>query len=230
MDLPRETVDLHTLVAQFTALRQEVNLQTRAVRTQQEQSAETLKQYGEAVAALKETAGDLEPDTDEIVKPLLKGLIEVADAQSLAAKELQRVLAGVTEILDPEKKSDTEAAPPRLPLLARLAGAGHVLARQQALIDRLKASDLPQAQQIRGRLEAAAGGLIMGLQRIERTMRQHGLEPIPAVGRPFNPERMEVIEIVAESGRPAGEVVEDLRRGYLWNGTVFRFAQVRVAK
>src|SRR5437764_4245808 len=39
-----EPVDLHTLVAQFTALRQEVNLQTRAVRQQQEQNAETLRQ------------------------------------------------------------------------------------------------------------------------------------------------------------------------------------------
>ena len=42
-------VDLYTLVGQFTALRQEVNLQTRAVRAQQEQNAETLRQLAEAV-------------------------------------------------------------------------------------------------------------------------------------------------------------------------------------
>jgi len=237
VDLPAEPVDLNTLVAQYTALRQEVNLQTRAVRTQQEQSAEVLKQYSDAFSALKisaeRAAAALERESAETVKPFLKGLIEVADAQALAAKELQRVVAGVNEILDREQTVEPDAtAPPRLPLLARLAGAGHVLARQQALIDRLKACDLPRplAEQVRERLDAAAAGLAMGLTRIERTMRQHGLESIPAVGRPFDPERMEVVETIADSGRPAGEVIEELRRGYLSNGAVFRFAQVRVAK
>jgi molecular chaperone GrpE (heat shock protein) len=43
----------------------------------------------------------------------------------------------------------------------------------------------------------------MSLQRIERALRQHGLEVV----------------------RTTGE-----RRGYLRNGRVFRYAQVRVAK
>ena len=41
---------------------------------------------------------------------------------------------------------------------------------------------------------------------------------------------MEVVEAVADSGRPAGEVIDEARPGYLWNGRVFRYAQVRVAK
>jgi molecular chaperone GrpE len=242
VDLPRETVDLHTLVAQFTALRQEVNLQTRAVRTQQEQSAETLKQYGEAVKLLEEAAEQVaesqQREAENTIMPLLKGLIEVADTQALAAKELYRVLAGVAEMIDRSKAADAEkyAVAPRLPLLARLSGASHVLARQQQLIDRLESrlksretSD-SNAESIRTRLEAAALGLTMGLQRIDRTMRQHGLEPIPAIGRPFDPEQMEVIDTIADSGKPSGEVVDELRRGYLWNENVFRFAQVRVAK
>src|SRR5207253_9022712 len=86
--LPQEPVDLHTLVAQFIALRQEVNLQTRAVRQQQEQTAEALKQ-----------ARPLPPPADdgERVKPLLKALVDVADAQILAVRELERVLAGLED-------------------------------------------------------------------------------------------------------------------------------------
>ena len=38
-----ETVDLFTLIGQFTALRHEVNLQTKASRTAVEQNIETLK-------------------------------------------------------------------------------------------------------------------------------------------------------------------------------------------
>ncbi len=70
----------------------------------------------------------------------------------------------------------------------------------------------------------------MSLQRVERALRQHGLEAMPAAGERFDPERMEVVEAVAESGRPSGEVIDEVRRGYLWNGRVFRYAQVRVAK
>ena len=47
-----ETIDLHTLLGQFLAVRQEVNLQTRAVRAQQEQNAETLRQLTAALDAL----------------------------------------------------------------------------------------------------------------------------------------------------------------------------------
>ncbi|MBI1917737.1 MAG: nucleotide exchange factor GrpE, partial [Planctomycetes bacterium] len=46
----------------------------------------------------------------------------------------------------------------------------------------------------------------------------------------FDPERMEVLEAVANTGRPPAEVIEEVRRGYLWRGRVFRFAQVRVAR
>ena len=79
-------------------------------------------------------------------------------------------------------------------------------------------------------IDPLATGYTMSRQRVERALQQHGLEPIPAVGEPFDPEQMEVLEVVTDSGRTSGEVVEEVRRGYLWNGRIFRFAQVRVAK
>src|SRR5262245_51833363 len=84
-----EAVDLHTLVAQFTALRHDVNLQTRAVRNQQEQTAEALKLLTETVEALEHQ--NEEPDEDERLRPLLKGLVDLYDALSLARRELDRV-------------------------------------------------------------------------------------------------------------------------------------------
>jgi molecular chaperone GrpE len=61
-------------------------------------------------------------------------------------------------------------------------------------------------------------------------MTQHGLETIPCVGEPFDPETMEVAEVVREEGRASTEVLQEIRRGYLWRGRLFRYAQVRVAK
>ena len=55
MEPPAETVvDLHTLLGQMTALKQEVHLQTRAVRTQQEQSVAGLEQLTAAVEKLRQ--------------------------------------------------------------------------------------------------------------------------------------------------------------------------------
>ena len=83
---------------------------------------------------------------------------------------------------------------------------------------------------VRQLLLSLATGYTMSMQCVERTLRQHELEPIAAVGQSFDPEQMEVVEAVTDSGRPNGEVLDEVRRGYLWNGRVFRFAQVRVAK
>jgi molecular chaperone GrpE len=217
---PREPVDLYTLVAQFTALRQEVNLQTRSVRAQQEQTASALQQMETALQQLETPPGDAS------VESLVKALIETADVQILAARELQRVVEAVKTALEAETPA---AKPPKPSLLSRLLGVGRVHSHLAELENRL-APRVPQAGRILGLVESAAAGLAMGLQRIERTMRQHGLESIPAVGHDFDPESMEAIEVAVGSGRPAGEVVEEIRRGYRWNGQILRYAQVKVAK
>jgi molecular chaperone GrpE len=41
---------------------------------------------------------------------------------------------------------------------------------------------------------------------------------------------MEVVEVVEAADQPSGRVVEEVRRGYRWNGKPFRFAQVKVAR
>src|SRR5437870_528198 len=48
-----EPLDLHTLLAQFVALRHEVNLQTRSARVQQEQNASALEQLTQALEMLE---------------------------------------------------------------------------------------------------------------------------------------------------------------------------------
>src|SRR5207248_11403289 len=83
---------------------------------------------------------------------------------------------------------------------------------------------------LRTKLEAVLVGYQMSLQRLERALAQQGLEPIECVGRPFDPETMEVVEAVRDPSRDTTEVLEEVRRGYRWQGRVFRFAQVRVAR
>jgi molecular chaperone GrpE len=266
-----EPVDLHALVGHFVALRQEVNLQTRAVRNQQEQNAASLNTLQQALAGLERARGEARQEQqsgqEERLRPLLKALVDLYDALSLANREIGRV----TDALGPDLQSLTdtrgwghlldelaqveephEPAPvlrsSHPPFWSGLFGRRAVEAPAEAAqaqpretnraicarirqqMEERMGQVREQGERVRQALGAVVTGYTMSLQRVERALRQQGLEPIATVGQPFDPERMEVLEAVSGTGRPSGEVVEEVRRGYLWNGRVFRFASVRVAR
>jgi molecular chaperone GrpE len=208
-----EPPDWSAVLQQWVALRQEVNLQTRASRAQLEQNAQALEELGRAVAAAQRAAAPDRPD--ERVRPVLKALLDVADALALGRREVERLL----DELVPEEL----LAPLVLPFWARWLGLTKILQSQ----DEKRAAQLLPLQQ---KFDALLVGYQMGLQRLERVLAQQGLEPIACVGEPFDPEIMEVVDVVRDSERDSTEVLEEVRRGYLWNGRVFRFAQVRVAR
>jgi molecular chaperone GrpE len=233
-----EQVDLYTLVGQFTALRQEVNLQTRAVRAQQEQNAETLRQLAETVDFLAQAPAAApqrrDSSNDDGVRPLLKTLVDLYDAVALAGRELQRGQESASAAL---RAIEIGEADRKAPASVRPSGWSRWFGRRKEAAGALSAARQERlntaaegVEKLRQTLAATAAGYAMTLQRVERSMAQHGLEAIPAVGHLFDPELMEALEVVLDSGAPSGEVVQEVRRGYLWNGRIFRYAQVRVAK
>jgi molecular chaperone GrpE len=271
-------VDLSTLLSQFVALRHEVNLQTKAVRNQQEQNGKTLQQLEQALETLRQRESTerqaQQQAEDEIVRPLLKTLVDLHDALSLARRELQRTqetmsaAAGqfgtpVEPVPDlpplpdlppprslapappswwrrwfgaakPARPAEAAAEPEALQNLHRtLTGQHQMMAswRQRLLAREDQHRQAGQAlERVSDFLDSLIVGYTMSLQRVERALQEHGLEPMVALGEAFDPERMEVLEAVSASGRPSGEVVGEVRRGYLWRGRVFRYAQVRVAR
>jgi molecular chaperone GrpE len=182
------SVDLATVVAAFTALRHEVNLQTKATRAQSEQLAQALEALDQR---------DDDDNDDAAIRPFVKAVAEVFDTLTRTTAEIDRLQVGL-------------ASPSKASFMRRL-----FVRPDNAFADRLA---------------AAATGLRMSERRVERLMSEVGLEPIETVGQPFDPDTMEVVEAVAAGDHSPGTVVEELRRGYLWDGRVFRFAQVRVAK
>lgn len=106
-------------------------------------------------------------------------------------------------------------------------------AQQQALAEHLQRHHEQTealANRVRQAVQSILAGYTMSLQRLERALDQQGLEPVDALGATFDPEFMEVLEAVPDSGQPAGVVLEEVRRGYLWRGRIFRFAQVKVSR
>ena len=262
---PPVELDWATLVGHFTALRHEVNLQTKAVRLQQEQGAQAIDQLRQAMNTMKlQHAASLQNDRntqEESLRPLLKTLVDLHDALSLAKREVQRLaeFEEVDEALEsfaaskPRHEDDVEPPPPvtiALPFWARLLGGAaaveHGLAplrawqAAQQRIEPLPADDEEDDDDedddedplgiLREKVDALLIGYDMGLQRLDRALQQHGLEAIPCVGEPFDPELMEVAEVVRDPGRQGTEVLDEVRRGYRWRGRLFRYAQVRVAR
>jgi len=76
-------------------------------------------------------------------------------------------------------------------------------------------------------------GWIEGIVLLDRKLRQllesEGVTPIEAIGRPFDPREHEAIVSVPATGRPDGEIVAEVQRGYRVRDRVLRPAQVAVA-
>lgn len=206
---PPPSVDLFTLVAQFTALRHEVNLQTKAARAATEQTAEALKLLAQPPKPA---------DTPEPVRTLVKALVDVADALATALRQVERAKAIADALLTTDAGPSHDAPPRRL--FARVFG--RPVASPPA--------ESGAAERLRPLVAGVADGYTLSLRRVERALTQAGVEPVPCEGKPFDPELMEVVEAVGADGRPPGTVVEEVRRGYRWNGALLRYAQVKVAR
>jgi molecular chaperone GrpE len=81
--------------------------------------------------------------------------------------------------------------------------------------------------------EDAAGPLAEGVrliaEQLAKALRDHGVQPIEAVGRPFDPARHEALMQDRQSDRPPGTVTAEMQRGYVIHDRVLRPARVAVA-
>jgi molecular chaperone GrpE len=97
---------------------------------------------------------------------------------------------------------------------------------------------LPLVDDLERALEADAGSrpepLRVGVELIHRQLlemlRKRGVVPIVSVGADFDPHVHQAVEHMASAGHRDGEVIDELRRGYLIGGRLLRPAMVRVAK
>ncbi len=81
------------------------------------------------------------------------------------------------------------------------------------------------------RHQEAREGLIEGIRltyrQLQDLLRSEGVEPIQALGQPFNPAEQEAVEMV-EGPEPPGTVVSEELRGYRQGEYLLRPAHVRV--
>jgi molecular chaperone GrpE len=80
---------------------------------------------------------------------------------------------------------------------------------------------------------SGAGGVTAGLDMVQRQMHEilakHGVEPIAAQGRPFDPHLHDAVIHQPSREHPEGTVVSELSRGYTIRERVLRPSKVVVA-
>jgi len=78
-------------------------------------------------------------------------------------------------------------------------------------------------------ITSARQGVEMVRELMLTTLAKHEVVPIPAQGKPFNPECMRALGQQVDDSLPANMVVQEVVRGYLWQDRILREAQVIVA-
>ncbi|EXJ15732.1 nucleotide exchange factor GrpE [Imhoffiella purpurea] len=73
-----------------------------------------------------------------------------------------------------------------------------------------------------------AEGLGISLRRLDETLARQGVHHFEALHRRFDPHRMRANELADDPDRPEGQVVEELRKGFMLNDALLRPAEVRV--
>ena len=76
--------------------------------------------------------------------------------------------------------------------------------------------------------------LLTGVELIHRQildqLRRRGVEPIDAVGQMFDPQIHESVAAEPAAGKPDGEIIEELRRGYRAGTRLLRASMVKVVR
>jgi molecular chaperone GrpE len=79
-------------------------------------------------------------------------------------------------------------------------------------------------------VRALENGYRLTLESLDDLLKEFQLRPIECVGRPFDPQSMNAVDVEETGEAEDGEVLAVYRTGYERNGEVYRPAQVRVAQ
>jgi molecular chaperone GrpE len=73
-------------------------------------------------------------------------------------------------------------------------------------------------------------GVEMILSHLYEMLKEHGVKPVEAQGKIFDPNLHEALMQIEDKNLPEHTVVEELQKGYLLNDRVIRTAKVKVSK
>jgi molecular chaperone GrpE len=145
---------------------------------------------------------------------------ELAQVQRQRDEYLEQLQRSRAEFINYQKRAKTQADADRLYAIGSLAGD---------LLD-----GLDNLERATGALRASgASGITEGLDMVHKqllaTLAKHGVEPIAALGQPFDPNQHEALVQQPDPNHPEGTVVAELSKGYRIHERVLRPSKVAVS-
>ena len=216
-----DAVGLWEVVCEFTALRQEVKLQTKSSRALEEQAGAAVQALHEALARLRQIEADQSRAAEQAAAPLVEAMADLDEALQRGQTALESARLRLMDLWTIDLPRQLGA------VAAAQSGWRRWLCRGwHRAVGKLVQETADKQRQVVGSL---ADGYLLVRGRLERAMAREGLERIRCLGQPVDPHAMTVVEASEMPGQPAGMVLEELRPGYCWKGRVLRFAEVRAS-
>lgn len=154
---------------------------------------------------------------DESSSSLRSQLDEVARQRDEYLEQLRRAQA---EFVNFQKRSRSQAEADRTYAVSPLAGdLLSVIDNFERAIDAARQSGN----------EAIITGLEMVHRQLLEALAKHGVEPISALGQPFDPNVHEALMQQPDADHPEGTVVAEVNRGYRIRDRVLRPSRVAVS-
>ncbi len=217
------SVGLFQLVEQFTALRHELKLSTKSARALEEESQKALGGLEQATVAFRAVGPKEAEAAQRAAWPLLQTLAELDEALRRGRAVVETARRRIVEESAEALVRDLDERFRRQPWGFRWLAAGW----HRAVCGLVRR----QAAEVHGRIfDSLAAGYELIQNRLQRAMAREGITRLACLGAPADPHTMTVIEAVDDSDRAPGTVVEEVRPGYLWNGKVLQYAEVRAVR
>ncbi len=208
VDAPQAVDSMPDLFSQWStlvAMTEETRLQGRSFKQLHNALDPMPELFGKVTGMLQrseQTLEQLEQKADESAREAV--LTDVLDVLLDVRDRLMRGMASAKQAME-------QTAPTvRLRLVSRL---------------RHKTSDQPTET-----VSALIKGYQLSADRLNELLSQYGVRPIDCLDLAFDPACMKAVDIDTSSGAADGTVLEVYRAGYWRNNSVYRPAQVKVAR
>lgn len=215
-------VGLLDLVQAFTALRQEIKLQTRGTRNLAEQVTPALAGLDRAAEQFRSVIPQEQAAAWQAAQPLAEAVCDLEEAIERVWVELRKLQVRLRQESAAASRQRIEAAFDLQPWWVRWLASGY----HRHVLSLCPEGDDDQHRRL---LDAVVEGYGLLMARLRRSMDQQEIRRIACLGKQLDPHRMRVIELVKAPDAEPGTVVEEIRPGYEWRDRVLRVAEVCAA-
>ncbi|HEY8742872.1 MAG TPA: nucleotide exchange factor GrpE [Chloroflexota bacterium] len=146
----------------------------------------------------------------------------LAEAQAEATLNRDRFLRSRADMENFKKRVERQAAD------QSAAAKRGLLLKVLGVMDNLDRALQYQTDEAAGR-DSLLTGLRLTSWQFNQLLLQEGLQPIPAVGQPFDPRLHEAVDTITTAEQPDGTVLQENLKGYRLGDDVLRPARVVVA-